>query len=103
MYCCTGFANLVSCAGERGLAILACEISPGQVAFFFQSRGLAFGDEKKWKPVPVELKINVSSEVGLRYCPFCSRKLEELVQESPDSFKELAERHKQFLASMPGL
>jgi hypothetical protein len=103
MYCCTGFRNLLSCVGERGHAVIACEVSPGQVRFLLQSRGLAFGDEKKWKPVPIDVKINVSAEIGLQFCPFCGRKLEELVHESPEFFNNLAKEHAKFLTSMPKL
>ena len=49
------------------------------------------------------LKINVAAVMGLRFCPACGRNLEELVQESPDFFNELAGEHKKFLASMPGM
>ena len=103
MYCCTGFRNLLSCAGERGHAILACEVSPEHVRLFLQSRGLAFGDEGKWKPVAIDVKINVSAEIGLQFCPFCGRKLDELIQEDPSFFENLAKEHAKFLATMPKL
>ena len=91
MFCCSGFRNLLSCAGERGYAILVCEISPGEVRFVLQSRGLAFGDEAKWKPVQIEVNINVSAEIGLQFCPFCGRTLKELVNEQPDVRQHLAQ------------
>lgn len=103
MYCCDGFRNYLSCAGERGLAILACDTLSRHVGFLFQSRGLALGDERKWKPVPIDVMINVSAETGFRFCPFCGRNLDELVQESPEFFKELAVVHKKFLADTPGM
>ncbi len=103
MHCCTGFENLISCAGERGHAILACKISSGAVKFLLQSRGVAFVDEQKLKPIPIDVKINISAEVGLQFCPTCGRNLDELVQEAPDYFSKLAEDHAKYLASMPGL
>jgi len=103
MFCCDGFRNAVSLAGERGLAILACEQSSGNTGFVLQSRGVAFEDEAKLKPAAVDVQINIDAVTGLRFCPFCGRKLTALVQESPDFFKGLATEHKRFLVSMPGL
>ena len=103
MYCCDGFRNLVSLAGERGPAILSRETSTGEVVFVLQSRGVAFDDVNRLRPVPIDIKINVDAVIGLRFCPFCGRKLEELVQDSPDLFRELAGEHKKFLASTPGI
>ena len=103
MYCCDGFRNLISLAGERGLAILARVEFSGKIGFVYQSRGIAFEDEGKLKPAPIEININVATAIGLRYCATCGRKLEELVAESPDFFRQLAVEHKKFLASMPGL
>ena|SRR5438128_1891844 len=101
MYCCTGLKNLVSSAGDRGLAILAREQSPNRIGFVIQSRGLAFGDEAKWKPVSVEVIINIDCTMGLLFCPFCGRRLDDLVEESPEFFNDLAAKHKKFLASTP--
>lgn len=102
MYCCSGFNNFLSLAGQRGSAILAYEKSPGHIGFVLQSRGLAFGDEAKWTPISIDVMINVSSEMGLRFCPFCGRKLEELVRECPDFFTTLAKDHKRFLGTQKG-
>jgi hypothetical protein len=101
MYCCTGLRNLVSCAGERGLAILVGERVSGHLGFFFQSRGLAFEDETKWKPVNIDVTVNVACEVGLRFCPFCGSGLDDLIQKSPDFFSGLAKDHKKFRSSLP--
>jgi hypothetical protein len=103
MYCCTGFRNFLSCAGERGHAILAYQLSPKNVKFFLQSRGLAFGDERQWKPVAVDVMINISAEIGIQYCPFCGQHLDELVQKDLNFFETLANSHAKFLASMPNL
>jgi hypothetical protein len=103
MFCCLGFRNFVSFAGERGPAILAHEYSSGLIRFVLQSRGVAFHDEGKLKPIPIDIIINVSTIMGLRFCPFCGRNLETLVHDSPDFFKELAREHKKFLASTAGM
>lgn len=103
MFCCTGFANLVSCAGDRGNAIVAWLDHNQEPRFFLQSRALPFGDEKKIVPIDIDVKINVSAEVGIRHCPFCGKLLNELANENLSFFVELAEQHEQYLASMPRL
>jgi hypothetical protein len=102
-YCCDGLRVRLSCAGERGLALIACETSSGHIRFVFQSRGLAFGDEEKWKPIPIDVKINVSAETGLQFCPWCGQDLGELVEKSPEFFRALAAEHRKYLTGMPGL
>jgi len=102
MYCCDGFRNFVSAAGDRGLGILAYENEPGRIRFVIQSRGVAFDDESKLKPVPIDVTLNVSTEIGVRFCPFCGHALNELVEDSPIFFGSLAEEHKRFLTRLPG-
>jgi hypothetical protein len=97
MYCCNGFQNLVASAGKRGLSALAVEVTHGTIAFLLQSRGLASGDETLWKPVSIDLKINVCSETGIRFCPFCGRKLEELSNLASEAFAEIAREHRSYL------
>jgi hypothetical protein len=99
VYCCPGFQNSVANAGRRGIATLVKETADG-VVFVLQSRGIAFEDESKIRPVSdaPDIKINVSCTTGLRYCPACGRRLQELVQASPQAFQELAEKHRKFLA-----
>lgn len=65
--------------------------------FVLQSRGIAHADERKIKPIPIDIDINVSSEVGLRYCPFCGCQLDPLLQRSPQAFEKLADEHEALL------
>ncbi len=97
MFCCPGFQNGIEAAGQRGLAILVHRTSSG-IMFLFQSRGIAFEDVGKIRPNPTapDIKINVSSESGLQYCPWCGRQLRELIAASPEDFEELAKKHKSF-------
>ena len=76
--------------------------TPLGIMFLQQSRGIAFEDEGKIHPMPdgPDIKINVSAESGLQYCPFFRRGLEKLVEASPQAFEELAEQHKKFYKSL---
>ncbi len=99
MFCCPGFQNGIEAAGQRGMAILVHKTSTG-INFLLQSRGIAFDDVKRIRPNPnaSDVKINVSSETGLQYCPWCGRRLQELAQASPEAFEKIAMRHRSFYA-----
>ena len=100
IFCCPGFQHRVGDAGQRGIAVLAVKTSEG-IRFRLQSRGIAYEDESKIHPMPdsPDIKINVSCESGLQFCPFCGRMLQELVKASPQAFEELAEKHKKFYSA----
>jgi hypothetical protein len=72
--------------------------TPTGIVFLLQSRGIAFEDVSKVHPTPgaPDIKINVSSEVGLQYCPMCGRRLQEMIEASPQVFGDLAAKHKKF-------
>ena len=97
IFCCPGFQHRITDAGQRGIAVIVIRTSDG-IRFRLQSRGIAFEDERKIRPVPdsPEIKINIAEECGLQYCPFCGRRLQELVEASPRPFEELVEKHKKF-------
>ena len=69
MYCCKGFENFLSLAGQRGIAIVVYESIMGQVGFVVQSRALAFEDDGKLKPMEIDLRLNMSSIMGLWTVP----------------------------------
>lgn len=92
MYCCAGLENLVGNAGERGIAVLV-RVTKDGIRFVLQSRGVAHEDEGKLQPMPLDINVNISCNVGLRYCPFCGRRLAELVESDPKSFNELLDDH----------
>ncbi len=97
LFCCAGFQHSIEGAGRRGMAVLVHKTSSG-IIFLFQSRGIAFEDVGKIGPSPnaPDIKINVSYETGLGYCPWCGQQLQTLVEASPDAFEELAQKHKRF-------
>lgn len=99
MFCCPGFENSVRNAGQRGIAALAKRTCDG-IVFVLQSRGIAFGDESQIGPMPgfPDIMINVSCTTGLRFCPWCGRRLQDLVEASPRVFEKLVQKHKKFLA-----
>jgi hypothetical protein len=99
IFCCSGLQHRVEAAGQRGLAVLAHKTSSG-IMFLFQSRRIAFHDAEKIRPDPTapDIKINVSFETGLQYCPWCGRRLQDLVETSPEAFDELSKKHKPFHA-----
>jgi len=96
IFCCPGFEALISNAGKRGVAVIVVWRKPGGLKFLLQSRGIAHDDEALFKPMPLPLYINISSTVGLRYCPSCGKRLQELVDSAPEEFTELAKIHKDF-------
>jgi hypothetical protein len=49
--CCPGFQNLLNNAGQRGMVALVRQGFAG-IDFLFQSRGIAFDDEQKLRPIP---------------------------------------------------
>ncbi len=95
IFCCPGFQHRIGDAGNRGVAVLVRK-TPEGIRFLLQSRGIAFDDESKIHPMPVEININVSCEIGLQFCPFCGRRLQELIKAAPKAFDDLAEKHKNF-------
>ena len=94
IFCCIGFQHLVTAAGQRGIAALVAKSTAG-ISFRLQARGIAFEDEEKLGPMPgsPDIKIHISSESGLQYCPICGQRLDDLVTMNPKAFAELAEEH----------
>lgn len=98
-FCCTGLRNLVACAGERGNAVVVWTDSRGEPRLLLQSRGVSYDDQSKLQPMDIDITINLSAEVGMRYCPTCGRLIEDLVAENPEFFQELAKEHVKYTPS----
>jgi hypothetical protein len=77
--------------------------SRGEPGFLLQSRGVSLEDEAKLrarsggKLFDVDVTINLSAQLGIRYCPFCGRRLEELLHENREFFQKLAQEHEKFV------
>lgn len=97
MYCCAAFDRLVANAGERGIAALVRR-SQGRIYFVLQSRGVSYDDQKKLQPSPIKVTVNIASDTGLQCCPFCGRRLDELVKASPEAYEQLANKHREILS-----
>lgn len=97
--CCYGFDNLLASAGERGIAIIVRVNSKGEPRFRLQSRGVSFDDQSKLTPMATDVLINLSTEMGMRYCPFCGRLLELLVASNRDYFNNLSREHEKYVPS----
>jgi len=97
-FCCPGFQNSLEAAGQRGIAILTKDSSIG-LMFLLQSRGIAFDDISKMRPQPgaPDIKINISCETGLKYCPWCGRDLQQLANVSPEIFQNIARKHQYYI------
>lgn len=95
MTCCPGMTGLLQIAGERGLAVLACDSRSGPV-FLLQGRACRRGDEKLIRgvksDVPIE-NITLTESMNLSYCPSCGYSLQKLAREQPAWFAELARLH----------
>jgi hypothetical protein len=84
-------------ADARGASVVVKE-SAGVLFFLIQSRGVAFIDEERvLKGNIFGASINISTTIGIRFCPFCGTRLEGLIGRSPDLFRSLAQRHRLFL------
>jgi hypothetical protein len=95
IFCCAGLEMLISQAGRRGCAVLVVWKS-GELRFLIQSRGVAYKDEPLAYSVPRGFVINKSSTVNIQYCPFCGRRLSDLVEASVAEFAKLANAHRKF-------
>ena len=102
MFCCNCLQNYITSAGQRGASILVFKVpDKEELRFVLQSRGVAFEDEGKLGPVPVETaplpySINVSHCGIIKYCPGCGRRLQDLVEASREPFLRLADEHRRY-------
>jgi hypothetical protein len=99
IFCCAAFQNHVGAAGNRGIAVLMRK-TPEGIGFLLQSRGVAFKDVVSLVAMPngPDIKINIASDAGLQYCPWCGRRLADLVKGAPEPFEVLAKGHKPLLS-----
>ena len=73
-WCCTVFEGWYSQAGERGLGVLAGITPDNEPEFLIQFR--AIGDGERLSVSSPEA-ILTETQIGILYCPWCGRKLEQ--------------------------
>jgi hypothetical protein len=85
---------VLSVAGERGLSAVVASLPEG-LFMMLQSRGVNFEDKEKIEGGTSGLSsfINLSETLAIKYCPFCGKRIEELVMSSHDEFQVLSEKH----------
>ncbi len=93
MFCCPGFENLIVCAGHKGISALVSRTSAGLV-FLLQSRSVDADDENRLVPIPFD--INLICNTGIRFCPFCGKPVQQMIEKEPEAFAQLATMHEKF-------
>jgi hypothetical protein len=94
IFCCFGFRHLVDNAGERGLSVIVVARSDG-LGFSLQSRGVSAVDISAIGVAPVDL--NVASEYGIQFCPFCGFELDLLARRNLEEVRSLEEKHRRLM------
>jgi hypothetical protein len=80
-WCCGVFKGWLEAAGERGIGVLADRDADGGPDFMIQSRTLDLDDEgPKDHPRPLTLV----SELHIRFCPWCGRRLADVYSDVID-------------------
>jgi len=70
--CCLAFQDHHQNAGERTFSVLVDRDSSKEAAFIFQHRALEPGDQL---PASLQVPVSTVSEVRIRFCPWCGRRL----------------------------
>ena len=91
--CGPGFKILIENAGCRGLAAVVRRKASGP-GFLLQSRGVAHGDGL---PGKLDSDINVLTETGLRFCPYCGTDLEKYSMENEKLMGSLLKHHEKYI------
>jgi hypothetical protein len=92
-YCCQGFKGLIERAGERGASVIVVRMFKNQLKFRLQSRGIAHRDAANFRKIAIPIEVNILLTVTIAYCPYCGRRLEELLDATPAEYAALATKH----------
>jgi hypothetical protein len=95
LLCCDRLQSSLANAGQRGIAVVVRRL-PEFFIFYLQSRAVAFGEGEGLLHHRLEARINLVSTVGIRFCPWCGRRLDDLAETEPAVFAELAKCHQPF-------
>lgn len=100
MLCCHSLTNLISNAGQRGLALLVCPTDAG-LRFALQMRAVSAIEEIQLKQAKQPSSalpeyVTLSESMRIQYCPSCGKRLGELASSDPTFFAKLADEHRAY-------
>jgi hypothetical protein len=96
MLCCDRLESTIANAGQRGIAVVVRRV-PAFFIYYLQSRAVTFGEEEKFVQERSEQRVNLVYTMGIGFCPWCGRRLDDLAEAAPEVFAELARRHDAFV------
>jgi hypothetical protein len=94
MYCCPGFSNLITNAGQRGFGAVLVKKRGGKGLYFQLQARIADAEEvlAVFADRPRASNYTLACATGLTYCPWCGQKLDEVIDRLPDA-ADLLRRH----------
>jgi hypothetical protein len=96
-FCCQTLYSLTTSAGYKGVAILVRNTNSHGLSFVLQTRGVSAKDEVKLKGINADVTVLLKGNLPLTYCPFCGKRLEDLLKEKSEFFQTLAEQHRELV------
>ena len=96
MLCCDRLESAIANAGQRGIAVVVRRV-PEFFIYYLQSRTVTFGEEERLVEQRLEQRINLVYTMGIGFCPWCGRRLDDLADASPWVFDKLANEHEAFV------
>lgn len=96
-HCCHGSQNMFREVGQRGVALIVRLNFEGDPRVALQSRGVDFDEIPVLESSPVrEFSINVACEIGVRFCPFCGSRFEDVIRRNLELYLDLAKTHEKY-------
>ncbi|MCG8701129.1 MAG: hypothetical protein MI922_23955 [Bacteroidales bacterium] len=101
-YCCDPFYHALANAGKKGFAVVVSG-NGDSVIYYMQTRICDFDavDDilAKFKSLPEPLGVSLPFQMQkkIAFCPFCGKKLDNLMQTFQDETIELIELHKKYV------
>ena len=96
MLCCNRLESAVDNAGQRGIAVVIRRV-PEFFIYYLQSRAVTFGEEARLVQQRLEQRINLVYTMGIGFCPWCGKRLDDLAEALPELFNKLANQHEAFV------
>lgn len=79
-WCCSGFRAHYEEGGSRGTSIVVVADETGEPRFLLQHRTVDLADQASMPKISVP--INLVSQTGLRFCPWCGQRLARFYRRS---------------------